>query len=405
MRTSFSRMLAVAAVLALATRAADAQQSGPRWRALAGCWTAAPTVDALIAAPQLLCVTPTTDSNVVDVTTLAAGKVTASQRIDASARPIAVDARGCTGTKRAQWSSDGRRLFLESRATCDGVPRTMTGILTVTPSGQWLDIQGVVAGEGEHVRVARYRPAAVPSDAPAEIAAALRGRELATDGARVAAGASVTPTDVIEASRTVSAAVTEAWLLERGQPFALDARMLVSLADAGVPARVTDAMVAVSNPQAFAIGHPDATPGQQRWRDTTDVVGRRITVTVDPFYSPYDFGYSPYGYYGRYYGFYSPYGYAYTPYLYSMSPYGWYGAPVVVLNQVQPASTPHGRVVKGQGYTQQPATSSTSRGTSPSLSPSSTSGTSGTSGTTSTSTSSSSSTHSSEPARTAHPRP
>jgi len=33
----------------------------------------------------------------------------------------------------------------------------------------------------------------------------------------------------------------------------------VRLADAGVPARVTDAMIAVSNPNVFAVGHPDAT--------------------------------------------------------------------------------------------------------------------------------------------------
>src|SRR5213078_3935993 len=116
-------------------------------------------------------------------------------------------------------------------------------------------------------------------------ASALVGRNLLAESARIAAGASVRSSDVMEAARAVSAAVTEAWVLERKQAFALDARELIRLADAGVPARVTDAMVAVSNPGVFNVAHRGADV------DTSEVVGQRIRVYLDPS-SPWDWGYA-----------------------------------------------------------------------------------------------------------------
>ncbi len=400
MRSFISRVLVGAALLALAAPAVRAQQDGPRWRALIGCWSAVPAVDAVAPAAPLVCIAPTSEADVATLTTIVAGKVTTSQRVDGSSREQPVDARGCSGTQRARWSKDGRRLFLESTATCDNVPRTTTGILAIAPNGDWLDIQGVVAGEGENVRVARYHDAAIPSTVPAEIAEALRGREQASRAARVAAGAPARSSDVIEASRAVSAAVTEAWVLERGQAFPLDAHELITLADAGVPARVTDALVAVSNPQVFAISHPESGAQLRSAYDTVTVAGRRLMVTVDPFYSPYGWGYGPYGYYSRYYGLYSPYGY-YSPYTYPLSGYGLYGPPVIVVPGSQPAAAPHGRMVKGHGYVpHDPGTTTATPSTSSSRA------------TTTTSTATGSSPASAPapapapaPARTAHPRP
>jgi hypothetical protein len=365
MRRHVRALVAAAGAIALASAPVAAQQSGvvPSWQAWIGCWTTASGVDATVAAPPLVCITPTADRSVVDVTTIAGQKVVSSQKIDASSRAQPIIAKGCTGTQQARWSRDGRRVYLTSTATCEGVQRTMTGVLAMTPTGDWLDIQGIVAGEGENVRVARYHDAGVPSVVPAEIASALAGRGVLSESARIAAGAAVRASDVQEAAATVSAAVTEAWLLERRQGFALDAGELIRLADAGVPARVTDAMVAVSNPEVFNVAHRSIEG------DTNQVVGQRIRVYMDPA-SPWDWGYA--GRYG-----YGPYGYGYSPYGYSpygySSGYGYYGAPVIIVGNPQTAAG-HGRMVKGQGYKSDPsatpsrATSGASSASSPTAS-------------------------------------
>jgi hypothetical protein len=398
---STARTAALAAgLLANISSAAAAQQAGPgpRWQAWLGCWTAAPAADLPVpvtAGAPLVCITPTADANVVAVTTLSGGKTVSTQRIDASGRDEPIMAKGCTGTQRARWSADERRVYLRAVATCDGVQRTTSGILAMTPAGEWLDVQGVAAGEGENVRVARYHDAGIPSSVPAEIATALSGRTMSAQGARIAAGATVGTVAVVEASRASSAGVVEAWLLERGQTFALTARDLVALADAGVPARVTDAMVAVSNPKTFAIAHPDA----RARRDPAfgdDVVGQRIYVTMEPMSSPWGWGYSPYGY--------SPYGYSPYGYGYGSSAYGYPGyfstAPVIILNRPD-ATTAHGRIVKGHGYTPAEQTGTAA------ASPSSSSGSSSSSGRSSAPSSSGSSQSGSSQsgARTAKPRP
>src|ERR1700736_6151386 len=175
MRRDIRELLVAAGVVVLAATPAAAQQSGvvPSWQAWIGCWTTPPGVDATVAAPPLVCITPTSDRSVVDVTTLSGQKVVSTQRIDASWREQPINAKGCTGTQQARWSADGRRVYLSSTATCGGVQRKMTGILAMTPTGDWLDVQGIVAGEGENVRVARYHDAGVPSYVPTEIASAL----------------------------------------------------------------------------------------------------------------------------------------------------------------------------------------------------------------------------------------
>jgi hypothetical protein len=358
---AFTRSAAVAAgLVGLVAGGAGAQQAAGSWQGWLGCWTAGPAIGGIApsAVAPLVCITPTADANVVEVVTVSDAKVISTQRIDASGRERPLETKGCTGTQRAQWSADGRRVYLKAVATCDGVARVTSGIIAMSPTGEWLDVQGVAAGSDEGVRVARYRDAGVPSAVPEEVAARLRERATASLGARLAAGATIGSSAVIEASRSVTPAVVQAWLLERGQAFSLDAAELVRLADAGVPARVTDAMVAVSNPQVFAVARPEART-RDRLNDD-DVVGRRIYVYMDPSYSPYGWGYAPYGY---------GYGYGYGQYGYSPLGYGggygygsgYYGAgyfpPVVIVNPGQAQA--RGQAVKGRGYTQTDPGSST----------------------------------------------
>jgi len=358
---------AVAFVSLAAGTSAAQQASASRWQGWLGCWTAV-SPDALVpTAGPLVCITPTSNADVVNVTTVQGSKVISTKTIDASGTTQAIEAKDCTGTERAEWSADARRVYLKAVANCAGTTRTTSGILAMSPAGDWLDIQGLAAGEGENVHVARYRDAGLPESLPAEIHAALAGRGTSVQGARVAAGADIGTTAVIEATKKATPAVVEAWLLERGQRFSLDARTLVQLADAGVPARVTDALVAVSNPGTFQVAHVD--PRTQYNRPDDEIMGRRIPVYLaPPLYDPFGWGYSSYGY-GYGYGY--PYGYGYGNAYGNYYGYPYYGgAPVIVVPGGNVSGGSGGRMVKGQGYQPGVGASSTGRTAQPRNSPS-----------------------------------
>src|SRR4051812_35007539 len=188
---TFARTAAVAAALgALAAAPVSAQQPMGSWQGWLGCWSTGPTIGGIApsALSPLVCITPTADANVVEIATVSGDSLISSKRIDASGRELPLDIKGCTGAQRAQWSADGRRVYLKAVATCDGVSRTTSGIIAMSSSGEWLDVQGVAANGDEGVRVARYHDVGVPSAVPLRIAEALRGRATATQGARFDAG-------------------------------------------------------------------------------------------------------------------------------------------------------------------------------------------------------------------------
>jgi hypothetical protein len=359
---------------------------------------------------MFVCITPAASgADAVDVTTIDGGKVVSTQRIDASGAERPLEAKDCTGTQKAWWSADERRIYLRSSSTCEGLPSTTSAILSLTEDGEWLDVRGVSSEGAENVRVARYRDAGIPSAVPAEIASALRQRGQAAGTARIAAGAPIGTTAVIEASRAADSAVVAAWLLERDQKFSLDASTLVQLADAGVPGAVTDAMVAVSNPGAFNFaraGGGDA-PLDSGVILTDSRTRRRVSVMSVP-YDPWSWGYLGYPGYGYGYGYGYPYGYGYNSYGYGGyggygGYYGGYAPPIIV---VTPGSTEsRGKMVKGRGYTQTEGTprSGTARERPRSTSSPSPSATTS-SGSSSSGSSSSGSTSSGSSGRTAHPR-
>ena len=403
MIVSIKRCVAALGLAAMATTAsAQEARVGPKWLGWAGCWTASVPGAPAAADDGVVCITPSGQgSDAVDVTTIRDAKVVSTQRIDASGSERPLDAKGCTGTQRASWSADERRVYLRSSSTCDGLKSTASGILSMTSTGEWLDVRGVSSYGNQSVRVARYRDAGVPASIPAEIASALRERGAGVESARVAAGAPIGASGVIEASRAVDSTVVAAWLLEREQRFSLDAKTLLQLSEACVPGAVTDALVAVSNPSVFKL----ARASQQSDVITTDAptTGRRVSAMALP-YDPWtwgslglDYGYRygyPYGY--RYGSGYGAYGYGYNN-----GYYGGYAPPIIIVNgDARSGST--GQRVKGRGYTQ---TGGTSTGTAherpssapaptPSRSPSPSSGSS----------SGSSSSGSSSEGRTAKPR-
>jgi hypothetical protein len=431
-------------LLALVSTAASAQGTvDNRWQAWTGCWQAVPAPnettsafydDALSlstlrlipnasaasrAAPTatpLVCVVPASGQSAIQVITVDSGKVIARDTIDASGQQVSVSRDGCIGWRRAAWSADNRRVYLRSELDCTGgLHRSSSSVVAMAPTSEWLDVQGLRVSGNTAVRTRRYRNAGLPTTLPADVAtavtSAIGGRQLAISTARASAGGQVLPSDVIDASRQLDSSVVQAWLIERGQRFDVDAKALVKLADAGVPGSVTDAMIAVSYPKYFELqrapvsgmyGEGPLTRGDSA-RIASEYLFNRCSLGYDPFwYSPCGYGY---GYGGLYsynrYGY--RYGYGYSSYGFGGGYYGGYNYYVPVIVE-RGASEPHGQVVKGQGYTR--GRSSSSGSSSSDGGGSRSSGSSGSSGGSSSSGSSSSgSSGSSSSGRTAHPRP
>ena len=355
MIVSMKRCLAALGLALVASTSVTGQQArvGPKWQAWVGCWTASVPGASAFATPAengtFVCITPSAQGgDAVDVTTVGDGNVVSTQRIDASGADHPLEAKGCTGVQRASWSADERRVYLRSSSTCDGLKSSTSAILSMTGTGEWLDVRGVSSYGDVNVRVARYRDAGIPSGVPADIASALRDRGAGRETARIAAGAPIGTTGVIEASRAADSTVVAAWLLEREQRFALDAKTLVQLADARVPGAVTDALVAVSNPGAFRL----ARISDQTDAISTELPGRRRVSAMAMPYDPWIWGSLGLDY-GYRYGY--PYGYRYGSgsygYGYNNGYFGGYAPPIIIVNGSTQGES-RGQMVKGRGYTQ-----------------------------------------------------
>lgn len=260
--TTFHRRLAIAAgAIILAVPAVPAQHAepGPRWRGFIGCFTAMPAdemLDKATTSARIVCITPSTSPDVAVISAVADGKLLTRDSIDASGRVRGVNDSGCAGTQTARWSADGRRVFLRSSTSCQGIPTEMSAILAVTPAGDWVDIRRISTPQRSNVRVAKYRDVGLSGAVPPEIADSLRGRALSIEAGRLAAGAPVGTAALIEAARAMDSGVVIAWIAEGGQRFAADRRALSELAGAGVSAAITDAVVSSTEEYVIRDGVP-----------------------------------------------------------------------------------------------------------------------------------------------------
>lgn len=329
------------------TAAAPAHVTDDGWLAWQGCWRAQgdPT-------PTLLCVVPASDG--ARLMTFQGGTLQAESKIiaDGLARPV--EKEGCRGTEMARWSSDRQRLFLVSKMKCGAnVERNLSGIMSMYSANEWLDVQSITTAGKTFARTTHYVSASTPG-LPAEVTTALEANKLARETARYAASSLVDLNDVVEATKNVDEQAVAEWLTTFKQQFDLNGKRLLALADAGVSETVIDVLVAVSNPEVFAV--------RTRMNDDRrDSRGRVLSSSCyDEFYSPwagpmsYTYGYSRC--YDRYYGYdrgYSSWGY---------SPWQWYAVntPVVV---VRNSANPDARVTRN-GYTRD--RSGTARDPSPS---------------------------------------
>lgn len=326
---------ALAAALLLPTQGARAQEGvDARWLPWLGCWS------EVGAGEALLCVRPasgTAGAEGVELVTVRDGEVAGTSRLRADGVARETTREGCTGTERAEFSSDGHRIHLRSDFVCEGeVDREGTGLIAMVSPSEWIRVESVeVAGETAAV-TRRYREAPEAAIEGTGLGDATAGREMAVRSARRAAASRPSVEDLIEASEQVDPEAVRAWVAERNRPLEVDAGKLVRLADAGVPEEVIDVVVAVSFPEQFALDR-DA-----RGRDAGG---------AGPAYRG-RFG-APYG--GRGYFYRDPFFYGYTPFGYGFGRYGWwYGShrpTVVVVTPRADDGDGGGRVVNGRGYT------------------------------------------------------
>ena len=251
-RASVSALAAALLLVGASSATGQSAIYGAGLQAWLGCWSADLSAGRADAAPSIVCITPTANVNVADLFTVQDGKVVARETLDATGRPRAIDAARCNGMRSASWSGDGRRLFVRSTGTCAGVASSTSGLLTMSADGEWLDVEGISAGGGTSVHMARYREVLPPLALPVAARSALRAQALATRSVRVAAGAPVRAEDVLEAARALDAAVVEAWVLERAQHMDVTEIDIAALVNIGVPARIADALRAVVQPPSYA---------------------------------------------------------------------------------------------------------------------------------------------------------
>jgi hypothetical protein len=349
----------LAAALVLGPVAAGAQEtqvaSTDGWTPWVGCWQASGRDPSTLAPDKPLptvCIAPVAGEGNVDLLTVT-GATVSSERVDANGNRRNVSREGCNGWETAAFSGDKKRIYLRSEYECTGKRvRTSTGIMSISPNGEWLDVQGVKVASNTGVRVVHYGRVPVPAAVSAEARAAIeRQGSMATSIAVVAASDSVRVADVVDATKHVEPIVVQTWLAQRGQGFNLDAKKLTQLANAKVSPNVIDVMVALSYPQTFALNLAQAdgevvqTSGPRQVASEEMGNGPVVYMGWDPLYS---YGYNAYGY--NRYGYRGGLGYN------GYYPEYWYPGGTVIITRPsgsveEPRGDTRGKMVRGSGYT------------------------------------------------------
>ncbi len=380
-------MTVAVVALVLAPRLAQAQNTDSRWLPWLGCWE--PT-SGEVADNVMVCVRPAASTNGVDIVTLSNGETASTRTLVGDGQRHQLSDAGCTGWQSADFSSDGRRAFLRSDLTCEGgARRTASAVMSITDSGEWLDAQSLGSGKQRLPRVMHYRLA--PESAAREAGFTLPAdRAVAASDARLMAGGDLTLADVKEAASHVDSETLQAFLIERNQPFDVNAARLDDLSQAGVSSDVINVLVALSYPEHFHIDrdamHNAVQPVEPQQRDRRadrygyDAFGWGYGRSGYGCYDAWYSGWSPYCGYGNGYG----YGYGggfglgyYNPYW-----YGYAGSPIIIVGNNGDNSAPSGRAVNGRGYTRggSGSSSGTAHGTSSGARRPASAGSSGSSG-------------------------
>ena len=351
----------------------EAQRYDARWLPWLGCWE--PATQPVGRDAPMVCLRPADDgAGGVEMLTVIDGAITSREAIRADGRERLGSREGCDGWQRTSFSNDGHRVYLRAEFTCEGgVERSSSGLMSMARPHEWLDVRSVAVAGESIPWVLRYRLADIDVVEAAGLDDIVADRIMAQESARIAAASALTIDDVIDASDHVDAKAVEAWIVERGDQFTLDASRLTRMADAGVAESVIDMVVAVSYPEHFVVnrdadGAADVSESQRpqadRYRPGTGArYGYRRyydPLYHDPFFlSPFYSPYAGFGYYSPYrYGF--GYGLGYGGYGFGYGTYGTYRPTIVVAGRRDADSAGRPRAVRGRGYTQGLGTSGSS---------------------------------------------
>ena len=102
-RTSVVALSAMAFALVTPVSASAQAGPGPRWLGWLGCWSAAPAdrpAETGPDAPRIVCITPTSDVDVVDVSAVAEGKVVLRVLVSESGKAGDVQIQSSSGSAR-----------------------------------------------------------------------------------------------------------------------------------------------------------------------------------------------------------------------------------------------------------------------------------------------------------------
>ncbi len=310
---------------------ADGPPVDTRWLPWLGCWelqSESYEEEEQPPADVLVCLSSKAAVDGVQITTLADMESVMTETLVADGVRRPVDEHGCSGWRSAEWSQDGRRLFLTSELVCDQqVERSLSGAAFGDASGAWVDVQAVSSGPRRGLLVRRYRRVSEEETEAAGFADPASSRPEAR-WAQASLGAPLRVPDVIDAASRVRPEVLEAMLVESGAGFELRGATLLDLAEARVPAPIIDLMVALSFPDSFRVdrlGAPErmSAPGAGLGGGGGQYASWYPLFMTPLLYGSYDYDYDC-GYCCDY----------------------W-----VLPPSSNAPPTPHGRVVQGQGYT------------------------------------------------------
>jgi len=195
----------------------------PHWVAYLGCWTGR-------RIESNLCIVPAAGTSTVEFVTVFKGRSPHATGIAATGAHIETTSGDCTGWRSAEWSAHGQRLFLRSEDGCPGArARSGTGVIAMSTTGNG-STSRVLRGGAD-----RPAGATVPAGRRRRFSAPRHFRH----DRRAAAAAAPLGIETWSKRRGRCSRRAQAWLVERAEPFTLDAKRLIALADAGVPSALS----------------------------------------------------------------------------------------------------------------------------------------------------------------------
>ena len=363
--TAMTGVILASFLVVVITQPAEAQDNDydARWLPWLGCWEL--TVGPTDSEAPMLCLRSVAAGKGVEMLSVTDGEIVAQEPIRADGMNRQTSREGCEGWERTSFSDIGYRVYLRAEFVCEGgLERNSGGLMSMVSPYEWLDVRTVEVG-GESVPwVLRYQLATREAVEAAGLEDITADRAMAQQVARIAASSALTIEDIIDASAHMDAKAVEAWVVERGDQFTLDASRLVAMADAGVPESVIDMVVAVSYPEHFVVdrgleGNAELAESEYSRRGPYGRSGRigygygyGYAGYYDPFFlSPFYSPYAGYGYNSPYrYGF--GYGLGYGGYGFGYGTYGRYRPTIVVVGRREHvAPGPFSRAIRGRGYT------------------------------------------------------